>query len=139
MPRYTPEKIENALKSLKEAEENHKKSAQLMGQMRMSLNRIKWAMIENFDDAIKQRLEEAKNEERKLLEKEDPYKFKHLNRESVVGRRARSRLMRELKIIEQIGFREEERWQDFLWRFKKQWETDRAKLIKDGEIEVKKN
>lgn len=136
MVRYTPIKIQNALNSLKDAEENNRKSAELMKQMQKSLNRIKWAMFENFDEAIKTRLAEAKKEELKLLEKEDPYKFKHMNRGAIVGRRARVRLMRELKIV--CNVIESERWEDFLWRFEKQWKRDREKLIKDGEIEVRK-
>lgn len=134
MPRYTPAKIDNALKSLDDALLLQKKVSVLYGQLSMSLNRIKFAMIEDFDKVIKTKLAEAEKIELEILNKEDPNSWKYRNHANMAKTRAKIRLTKEFSsILQNQGLREN--WNTYMWRLKEQWSTDRKKFLESGEIE----
>ncbi len=136
MPRYTPDKVEQCLKSLDKLTVLRENQLKLTNQLRNTLERIRFAMYDDFDKAIRDMVEKKTREELKKLDTEDSDNWKYKNHKGIAKMKAKTKLMNEFRIICNVPLHE--RWSEFIFVFKKQWEKDRAKLIKDGEIEVSK-
>lgn len=130
-PRYTPQKIENAIKSIRDVIELHKKQDKNYRDLLTSFELIKLSMHEGIEKYI--RIQEDEMFKIVLAEKrkENPDYS-----QATAKMLARTRIMKNSKF-----FRYHEtfpRWSDYKFQITKIWEKHRAKFIKSGEIEGNK-
>lgn len=130
-PRYTPQKINDTIKSINDLLENHKKQEKNYRDMLRSLELIKLAMHEDIEKYI--RVQEEKMFKIVLAEKrkEDPNYSP-----ATCKMLARARIMKNSKFYHQ--YETIPRWGDYKFQIQKIWEEYRAKFIKSGEIEGNK-
>lgn len=134
--KYTPKKIDKALGSLSEVIDLHKQQSKNYHDMHVSLSRIRFAMIRDFDDTIKLRLESEKEKINAKIDSLDPesYRYEQVKKNKAhITMKAKVRLMKGFS--NNIGLGIFERWDEFIFHLRRQWESDRAMFIKSGEIE----
>ena len=130
-PRYTPQKIENAIKSISDVIELHKKQDKNYRDLLTSFELIKLSMHTDIEKYIREQEDKMYKiilaEKRKENPDYSPATAKML---------ARARIMKNSKF-----FRYHEsipRWQDYKFQLTKIWEKHRAKFTKSGEIDGNK-
>ena len=134
IPRYTKEKIDKTLESMNKLIELDKQKAFKMHQMITALNRIKFAMIKDFDMMILTKLRIEKDIILKEIDNDQNLtQFEKQNKIRFCSHRAKIRLMNNFN--KDLSYNEFPRWEDFKWQLKKQWKKDREQLIKKGDIE----
>ena len=127
-PQYTPEKIADCIKSVKDVIELNRKVTKNYGDLLFSFEVIELAMYEDIEKYLR-------NQEDTMLKTVLAEKRKEKVDYSSASARmiARQKIMRESKIF-QIHSGEIPRWDDYKFRITKFWEKHRAKLIKEGKI-----
>jgi len=133
MPLYTPEKIDNCIKSTTAAIEQHHKVTALYAQMLRTFKRIRFAMMPDFKTYIKELEEEEINKilkERAQLNKTDPLGVPRTHPRHA----ARQRIMKNSEFFKVYPY-EMPRWQDYIFEAEKTHDKDRKQLIKEGKIE----
>lgn len=130
-PRYTPQKIENAIKSISDVMELHKKQDKNYRDLLRSFELIKLSMHEDIEKYIREQEEKMFKIVLAEKRKEDPNYSA-----STCKMLARARIMKNSKFYHQ--YETIPRWSDYKFQLQKIWEEYRAKFIKSGEIEGSK-
>lgn len=138
--RYTPKKIDNMITSLTLAETNTIQILEKYKLLKIGFNRIKFAMISDFDKALKDRVQEEKIKIEKELKidlakhEEGSYYYNQISSSlKMITMKTRIRLMKGFN--EELGFNPLERWAEFTFHLKTEWQKDRKMFIESGEID----
>ncbi len=132
MVRYTPEKINHTLQSLKNLKDMRIKLDKLYLELENSLTRIQRAMKKELD--FKQELQIEKEIVKEQYKKDDPDRD-HFSA-AVISTKAKRNIMKRYKFNSDLYYPMSEQWKLFIIHMTKQHERDREYFIKRKEIEA---
>jgi len=132
MIRYTPEKIDHTLQSVKNLKQLRIKLDKLYLELEDSLTRIQRAMKKELD--FKQELQNEKEIIREQLKKDNPDRD-HFS-PAIISTKAKRNIMKRYKFNSDQYYPMSEQWNLFIIQMTKQHEKDRQYFIKRKEIEA---
>jgi len=132
MIRYTPEKIDHTLQSVKNLKPLRIKLDKLYLELEESLTRIQRAMKKELD--FKQELQNEKEIIKEQFKKEDPDRLNISP--AIISTKAKRNIMKRFKHTNYSEYPLTEQWNLFIIQMTKQHEKDRQYFIKRKEIEA---